>query len=103
MGALYDATAGTVVVGLPGFEPGTSASRTQRANQTALQPVASLLATDRVYFQLVAAGFGRNVATCWAPTAGPATPPATRARWPGRRRGVVRRRRSCGGRVSRER
>jgi hypothetical protein len=28
------------VVGLPGFEPGTSASRTQRANQTAPQPVA---------------------------------------------------------------
>ena len=28
------------LVGLPGFEPGTSASRTQRANQTALQPVA---------------------------------------------------------------
>ena len=27
------------VVGLPGFEPGTSASRTQRANQAALQPV----------------------------------------------------------------
>jgi hypothetical protein len=26
------------VVGLPGFEPGTSASRTQRANQTAPQP-----------------------------------------------------------------
>jgi hypothetical protein len=28
-----------VVVGLPGFEPGTSASRTQRANQAAPQPV----------------------------------------------------------------
>ena len=27
------------VVGLPGFEPGTSASRTQRANQAAPQPV----------------------------------------------------------------
>ena len=32
------------VVGLPGFEPGTSASRTQRANQTAPQPVASTAA-----------------------------------------------------------
>ncbi|MHB1583184.1 MAG: hypothetical protein ACYC0E_05470, partial [Acidimicrobiales bacterium] len=27
-----------VMVGLPGFEPGTSASRTQRANQAAPQP-----------------------------------------------------------------
>jgi len=32
---------GTFVVGLPGFEPGTSASRTQRANQAAPQPVRS--------------------------------------------------------------
>ena len=30
-----------LLVGLPGFEPGTSASRTQRANQAAPQPAGS--------------------------------------------------------------
>jgi hypothetical protein len=34
-----DALTRDFVVGLPGFEPGTSASRTQRANQAAPQPV----------------------------------------------------------------
>jgi hypothetical protein len=34
-----EALTGDFMVGLPGFEPGTSASRTQRANQAAPQPV----------------------------------------------------------------
>ena len=38
-GSLSHVVDNDVVVGLPGFEPGTSASRTQRANQAALQPV----------------------------------------------------------------
>jgi hypothetical protein len=37
--ALTRANAPIPVVGLPGFEPGTSTSRTWRANQAALQPV----------------------------------------------------------------
>jgi hypothetical protein len=35
------------MVGLPGFEPGTSASRTQRANQAAPQPVDQYPSSDR--------------------------------------------------------
>ena len=38
MGALLQTTNCTVVVGLPGFEPGTSASRTQRATKLRYSP-----------------------------------------------------------------
>ena len=59
-------------VGVPGFEPGTSNSRSWRANRTALHPVLSNRCTKVINFPIAAIFFAKNLHTfCNSPTDSP--------------------------------